>query len=91
MSTWQKTMNVNFFGVVNTCQLRTLRDQETDLLISETDSFARIAQAFVPAMQTNADPSIVVCTGSKQGITCPPGNLSYNVNLHRLHLLPCCC
>ena len=38
------------------------------------------AQAFVPRMLEGGTPGAVVCTGSKQGITCPPGNAAYNVS-----------
>lgn len=37
-------------------------------------------QAFVPAMQESGAPGLVINTGSKQGITMPPGNLAYNVS-----------
>ena len=37
-------------------------------------------QAFVPAMIASSQPGIVVNTGSKQGITQPPGNTVYNVS-----------
>lgn len=36
--------------------------------------------AFVPKMQGSGEPGIIVNTGSKQGITSPPGNLAYNVS-----------
>ena len=36
-------------------------------------------QAFVPAMLAQDGPSVIVNTGSKQGITLPPGNSAYNV------------
>ena len=36
-------------------------------------------QAFVPAMLAHDGPAVVVNTGSKQGITLPPGNSAYNV------------
>jgi NAD(P)-dependent dehydrogenase (short-subunit alcohol dehydrogenase family) len=36
-------------------------------------------QAFVPEMLTQGRPGLVVNTGSKQGITLPPGNAAYNV------------
>ena len=36
-------------------------------------------QAFVPAMIESGRPGIVINTGSKQGITQPPGNTAYNV------------
>ena len=36
--------------------------------------------AFVPKMKESGEECIVVNTGSKQGITMPPGNLPYNVS-----------
>lgn len=39
-----------------------------------------VAQAFVPAMLAHGEPAAVVNTGSKQGITLPPGNPAYNVS-----------
>jgi NAD(P)-dependent dehydrogenase (short-subunit alcohol dehydrogenase family) len=37
-------------------------------------------QAFVPAMIESGQPGIVINTGSKQGITQPPGSTAYNVS-----------
>jgi len=37
-------------------------------------------QAFVPAMLERGAPGLVINTGSKQGITLPPGNSPYNVS-----------
>ncbi|ETR76316.1 short-chain dehydrogenase [Afipia sp. P52-10] len=37
-------------------------------------------QAFLPAMIASKTPGLVINTGSKQGITTPPGNLAYNVS-----------
>ena len=37
-------------------------------------------QRFVPAMVTSGQPGLVVNTGSKQGITQPPGDTAYNVS-----------
>lgn len=37
-------------------------------------------QAFVPAMVASGKPGLVINTGSKQGITTPPGNPAYNVS-----------
>jgi NAD(P)-dependent dehydrogenase (short-subunit alcohol dehydrogenase family) len=37
-------------------------------------------QAFVPAMIESDRPGMIVNTGSKQGITQPPGNTAYNVS-----------
>ena len=39
-----------------------------------------VAQAFVPAMLAGGKPGVVVNTGSKQGITSPPGNAAYNLS-----------
>lgn len=39
-----------------------------------------VAQAFVPAMVAHGEPAVVINTGSKQGITLPPGNPAYNVS-----------
>lgn len=37
-------------------------------------------EAFAPRMIASGKPGIIVNTGSKQGITTPPGNLAYNVS-----------
>ena len=37
-------------------------------------------QAFLPGMMAAAGPALVINTGSKQGITTPPGNTPYNVS-----------
>jgi NAD(P)-dependent dehydrogenase (short-subunit alcohol dehydrogenase family) len=37
-------------------------------------------EAFVPAMLTTDAPGVVINTGSKQGITSPPGNSAYNMS-----------
>lgn len=37
-------------------------------------------QAFAPRMIAAGQPGLIVNTGSKQGITTPPGNLAYNVS-----------
>ncbi|MCB2048150.1 MAG: SDR family NAD(P)-dependent oxidoreductase [Novosphingobium sp.] len=37
-------------------------------------------QAFVPAMAQSGQPGLVINTGSKQGITTPPGDTAYNVS-----------
>jgi NAD(P)-dependent dehydrogenase (short-subunit alcohol dehydrogenase family) len=36
-------------------------------------------RAFVPRMIERGEPGLVINTGSKQGITNPPGNLAYNI------------
>jgi NAD(P)-dependent dehydrogenase (short-subunit alcohol dehydrogenase family) len=37
-------------------------------------------QVFAPEMAKQKTPGAIVNTGSKQGITCPPGNTAYNVS-----------
>mmetsp|Transcript_855 Transcript_855/g.1651 ORF Transcript_855/g.1651 Transcript_855/m.1651 type:complete len:329 (-) Transcript_855:79-1065(-) len=37
-------------------------------------------RAFVPKMQDSKQPGIIINTGSKQGITMPPGNITYNIS-----------
>jgi NAD(P)-dependent dehydrogenase (short-subunit alcohol dehydrogenase family) len=37
-------------------------------------------QAFVPAMVESGEPGLVINTGSKQGITQPPGDTAYNIS-----------
>jgi NAD(P)-dependent dehydrogenase (short-subunit alcohol dehydrogenase family) len=37
-------------------------------------------QTFTPAMLAQGTNCAIICTGSKQGITCPPGNTAYNVS-----------
>lgn len=37
-------------------------------------------QAFAPMMIASGKPGLIINTGSKQGITTPPGNLAYNVS-----------
>lgn len=39
-----------------------------------------VAQAVVPAMLAHGERGVVINTGSKQGITLPPGNPAYNVS-----------
>ncbi len=38
------------------------------------------AQAFAPRMVASGKPGLIINTGSKQGITTPPGNPAYNVS-----------
>jgi NAD(P)-dependent dehydrogenase (short-subunit alcohol dehydrogenase family) len=44
-------------------------------------------QAFLPAMTADEAPRLVINTGSKQGITTPPGNAAYNVSKAALKAL----
>lgn len=74
---WEKTLSVNFGGVLNG------------------------VQAFALSMIAHGEPAAIVNTGSKQGITTPPGNPAYNVSkaavkaytealAHELRNLPGC-
>lgn len=38
------------------------------------------AQAFLPGMFERGQEGLIICTGSKQGITTPPGNPAYNIS-----------
>ncbi|GAO46013.1 short-chain dehydrogenase/reductase SDR [Saitoella complicata NRRL Y-17804] len=38
------------------------------------------SQVFAPVMIAQGEPCAIINTGSKQGITCPPGNAAYNVS-----------
>ena len=44
-------------------------------------------QTFVPGMIQHGGPGAIVVTGSKQGITTPPGNAAYNVSKAALKVL----
>ena len=48
---------------------------------------ARGVQAFLPRMVEAARPAVVVNTGSKQGITSPPGNPGYNTTKAAVRIL----
>jgi NAD(P)-dependent dehydrogenase (short-subunit alcohol dehydrogenase family) len=39
-----------------------------------------VSQAFIPGMLAHGLPAVAINTGSKQGITLPPGNPAYNVS-----------
>lgn len=51
-----------------------------DLLSTNLMSVLYGVQTFVPAMLAGDGPGIVINTGSKQGITSPPGNPAYNLS-----------
>jgi NAD(P)-dependent dehydrogenase (short-subunit alcohol dehydrogenase family) len=50
--------------------------------VIETNLFGVLngVQAFTQQMIDHAKPAVIVNTGSKQGITCPPGDTAYNVS-----------
>jgi NAD(P)-dependent dehydrogenase (short-subunit alcohol dehydrogenase family) len=56
-SGWQRVLNINLFGVINT------------------------VQTFLPMIKSHQHPSLIINTGSKQGITTPPASgPAYNVS-----------
>lgn len=59
-----------------------LTDMETVQKVMGVNTFGPVhgCLSFVPRMQESGEPGIVVNTGSKQGITMPPGNLTYNMS-----------
>ncbi|KQU34110.1 short-chain dehydrogenase [Methylobacterium sp. Leaf94] len=61
---------------------RLFSDPETWARILDTNLWGVIngIQAFAPAMIAGTEPGAIVVTGSKQGITTPPGNTPYNVS-----------
>ncbi|KAJ3311065.1 hypothetical protein HDU76_003212 [Blyttiomyces sp. JEL0837] len=52
----------------------------TKTIETNFNSILYTCNLFLPDMISSNLPCIIVNTGSKQGITCPPGNLSYNVS-----------
>ncbi|OCF33416.1 short-chain dehydrogenase/reductase SDR [Kwoniella heveanensis BCC8398] len=56
--------------------------QESWHSVLDTNFFGvlNVAQAFAPVMARQENASAIIVTGSKQGITCPPGNAGYNVS-----------
>jgi NAD(P)-dependent dehydrogenase (short-subunit alcohol dehydrogenase family) len=61
---------------------RLFSDAETWARILDTNLWGVIngIQAFAPGMIAGREPGAIVVTGSKQGITTPPGNTPYNVS-----------
>ncbi|GJD79853.1 SDR family NAD(P)-dependent oxidoreductase [Methylobacterium gregans] len=61
---------------------RLFSDTETWTRILDTNLWGVIngVQAFAPGMMAGGQPGAVIVTGSKQGITTPPGNTPYNVS-----------
>jgi NAD(P)-dependent dehydrogenase (short-subunit alcohol dehydrogenase family) len=59
-----------------------LADPEGWKRVLDTNLFGNLygIHAFVPEMVEHGEPGIVVNTGSKQGITTPPGDTAYNVS-----------
>jgi len=59
-----------------------LTDMETVSKVMDVNTYGPIhgCIAFVPRMQASGEPGLIINTGSKQGITMPPGNLTYNMS-----------
>ena len=59
-----------------------MTDMETVHRVMGVNTFGPMhgCMAFVPRMKESNEPGIIVNTGSKQGITMPPGNLTYNMS-----------
>lgn len=57
-------------------------DFETIHKVMEINTYGPIhgCMAFVDRMKESAQPGIIINTGSKQGITAPPGNVFYNMS-----------
>lgn len=78
------------FGAIDFLMNNAGRSGEGGLLASPSDWRAILdtnlwgvingVQAFAPQMIAAGRPAAIVNTGSKQGITCPPGNTAYNVS-----------
>jgi NAD(P)-dependent dehydrogenase (short-subunit alcohol dehydrogenase family) len=62
---------------------RDLKDLQSDwaaVLGVNMNGIINVAQAFAPFMSRQENESVIINTGSKQGITCPPGKAGYNVS-----------
>jgi len=59
-----------------------LTDMDTVHTVMGVNTYGPIhgCLAFIPKMKASGEPGIIVNTGSKQGITMPPGNLTYNMS-----------
>lgn len=59
-----------------------MTDMETVQKVMEVNTYGPIngCLAFVPTMKQRGEVGLIVTTGSKQGITMPPGNLTYNIS-----------
>lgn len=59
-----------------------LESMDTVRKVMEVNTYGPIhgCLAFIPKMKESGKPGLIVNTGSKQGITMPPGNLTYNMS-----------
>ncbi|KAK4684707.1 hypothetical protein P7C73_g5462, partial [Tremellales sp. Uapishka_1] len=60
--------------------LEKLQEDWSKVLATNFGGIMNVAQAFAPYMAHQENDSAIIITGSKQGITCPPGNAGYNVS-----------
>lgn len=65
-------------GIGSTSALKDMDGWRTNLEVNLFGAL-NVLQAFVPSMLEQGTHCTLVNTGSKQGLTCPPGNLAYNV------------
>ncbi|KAI6130020.1 hypothetical protein EV401DRAFT_1851972 [Pisolithus croceorrhizus] len=72
LDNWRRTFEVNLFGYVCVLMI-TLRCR-----IKRVSRVVNVQQTFVRSMLHQENQAIVINTGSKEGITNPPGNPAYN-------------
>lgn len=60
--------------------IQTSMDEFNTMMNINLNGAIHTCQQFIPIMKERGQPGIIVNTGSKQGITMPPGNLTYNVS-----------
>ncbi|KAI0035229.1 NAD-P-binding protein [Vararia minispora EC-137] len=72
LESWKKVVDVNIFGYATrpTATLARLTSR----------SVVNMQQTFIPYMLPQENQSVIINTGSKQGITNPPGNTAYNAS-----------
>ncbi|KAF8895092.1 hypothetical protein BD779DRAFT_1668441 [Infundibulicybe gibba] len=71
---WRSVFDVNLFGCVSPPPLP-LADP-----YARTGRIVNVQQTFVPSMLHQENQAVIINTGSKQGITNPPGNAAYNAS-----------
>lgn len=63
-----------------TRELGDLQNSWNQVLGTNMMGIINVAQAFAPTMARQENASVIINTGSKQGLTTPPGNAGYNVS-----------
>lgn len=71
---------MNNAAISPTCEPWTKYEDWQRLLAVNLWGVINGVQAFAPVLLAQKSPSLIVNTGSKQGITTPPGNAAYNVS-----------